>query len=461
MFIRIFLSFYMSNPTGTIDLNQSDIIIRNFIFDTAKRVLDLRSVTQIETPAIELLSTVEHLYGDEFNKLVYNLNDEGQKLILRYDLTVPLARYVGTNGLVKFRRYQYGKVYRRDNPQIQKGRYREFYQFDYDIVGDDQSSMSNDLEMLETLSTLLDAIIEPSTYTIKINHKNIVIELLKIVGVPTELFQTVFSSLDKLDKKSFDDIKIELAQKGLDDNLIQTLETFYNEILQTHTTNLSQFELTIQKLQKLGICDETISKYFHLINTFLQKIKLNNFILDPFLIRGMDYYTGLIFEVAYNNKTIMESTISAGGRYDNMIGKFSTRGDIPAIGMSLGVERLVRILEQTKFKDVIFAPVPDIFVATVGKNMVVDRIVLCNKLRNLGYYTISSDLAEPDMRQQFAIVFEKYQKSIPVMIVIGENEVKSNTLTIKDVNKKKQFSIENDDRLIKQAIDNILNAPKS
>jgi histidyl-tRNA synthetase len=321
--------------------------------------------------------------------------------------------------------------------------------------------MSNDLEMLETLSTLLDAIIEPSTYTIKINHKNIVIELLKIVGVPTELFQTVFSSLDKLDKKSFDDIKIELAQKGLDDNLIQTLETFYNEILQTHTTNLSQFELTIQKLQKLGICDETISKYFHLINTFLQKIKLNNFILDPFLIRGMDYYTGLIFEVAYNNKTIMESTISAGGRYDNMIGKFSTRGDIPAIGMSLGVERLVRILEQTKFKDVIFAPVPDIFVATVGKNMVVDRIVLCNKLRNLGYYTISSDLAEPDMRQQFAIVFEKYQKSIPVMIVIGENEVKSNTLTIKDVNKKKQFSIENDDRLIKQAIDNILNAPKS
>lgn len=448
----------MANPTGTIDLNQRDITIRNFIFDVAKQVLSLRGATQIETPVIELLSTVEHLYGDEFNKLVYNLNDEGQKLILRYDLTVPLARYVGANGLMKFRRYQYGKVYRRDNPQIQKGRYREFYQFDYDIVGDDQNSGLNDLEMLDTLSELLDSIIGQNTYTVKLNHKDIVIGMLESCGVPNELYSSVFSALDKLDKKSFDEIKLELESKGVSVDSIEKLTILYKHMNPTDSEDLITFDELIQKAKESGILafDNKLLEYFLMIKTFLNKLNKTNFKFDPFLIRGMDYYTGLLYEVSYNDLTIIESTISAGGRYDKMIGKFSSKGDIPAIGMSLGVERLVRILEKTKFKDVEFTTVPNIFVATIGKNMVLDRIVLCSELRKMGYYVTASDLLEPDMRQQFAIVFEKYSKMIPVMIIIGDKEIAENKLTIKDVNKKKQFSILRETSTIKQTIDEIL-----
>ncbi len=435
----------MTTPTGTVDLHEKDILIRNFIFNTAKQVLKLRGVTQIETPAMELLDTVKNLYGEEFNKLVYHLNDwednqntetnNCQKLILRYDLTVPTARYVGANGLVKFRRFQYGKVYRRDNPQIQKGRYREFYQFDYDIIGDDQNSGSNDLEMLETLSELMNAIIGSNTYVVKINHRGIVAELVKVANIPNNLHSVVFSALDKLDKKSFEEIKEELKQKGLNDTMIESLELFYN-ILNSETV----FSNILEKLQELGVYNQETFERMQTINLFLNKMNLTNFKLDPFLIRGMDYYTGIIFEVVYNNSAIIESTISSGGRYDNMIEKFSTRGKIPAIGMSLGVERLVKILEQTKFKDMCFEPTPQIFVATVGKNMTVNRIILCNQLRKMGYYTIASDLIAPDMRQQFSVVFEKYSKVIPVMIVIGDKEINENIITIKDVNKKNKVS---------------------
>lgn len=452
MFIKITIND-MSTPTGTIDLLQSDIEIREFIFNQAKNVLNLRGATQIETPVIELFSTVENLYGEEFNKLVYNLNDEGQKLILRYDLTVPLARFVGNNGLIKFKRFQYGKVYRRDNPQIQKGRFREFYQFDYDIIGDDQESYSNDFEMLETLNEILENIIGSNTFIVKINHKNIVINILKLIGVEENLFPLVFSALDKLDKKSFNEIKVELQQKGLSDKTINSLENIYLEITKTECDFLELLE----KLKSFGINDEKTFENLSKIDIFIKKLNLSHFKFDPFLIRGMDYYTGILYEVVYKDTSIISTTIAAGGRYDNMIGKFSTRGNIPAIGMSLGVERLVKILEQTKFKQNSSEKVPQIFVATVGKNMVVDRIVLCNYLRKMGYFTISSDLAEPDMRQQFSIVFEKYSKIIPVMIIIGGKEIESNLLTIKDVNKKNQFTIPRDFDKIKQLIDSILN----
>lgn len=440
----------MSNPTGTIDLNEKDLSLRNYIFETAKNILKLRGATQIETPVIELLETVEKMYGGEFNKLVYNINDDGQKLILRYDLTVPLARYVGSNGISKLKRFQYGKVYRRDNPQIQKGRYREFYQFDYDIVGDDQNSNSNDLEMLETMNTILNSIIGKNTYTTKINYKNIVIELLAYANIEANLFSTVFSSLDKLDKKSFNEIKNELIQKNISNYSIDKLEKIY---LNFQNKNNQE---SLNTMKDLNIFSANNISYLENIMSFLFKLNIDNFIIDPFLIRGMDYYTGIIFEVTYNDKNIMESTISAGGRYDDMIEKFSTRGRIPAIGMSLGVERIAKILELTTFKNNETCKTPDIFVATVGKNMTTEKILLASKLRQLGYYTVFSDLAEPDMRQQFATVFEKYNNIIPVMIVIGEKEINNNVLTIKDINKKVQKVIQRNDVDLTNIINEII-----
>ena len=419
-------------PKGTVDLTQKDIQIRNYIFEKAKNVLSLRGATQIETPVIELSSTVESLYGGEFNKLVYNLTDEGQKLILRYDLTVPLARFVGSNGLVKFRRFQYGKVYRRDNPQIQKGRYREFYQFDYDIVGDDQNSGTNDLEMLETLNEMLEEILGSNTYIIKINHKEVVINMLKNLQIEESVFDVIFSALDKLDKKTFEQIKEELKLKGLTDLNIYSLESMYDNLIK-----ITDMDQLIDKLKELNILTEQLEKYLKLVSSFLKQIKVNNFKFDPFLIRGMDYYTGLLYEVTYNDKSIMESTISAGGRYDDMIGKFSTRGKIPAIGMSLGVERIAKILESTR-SNIATEKSPQVYVASIGKGIIAERVALCNEIRKMGYYAIMSDLEDPSMRLQLDTAFAD---NIPVMIVLGPREIASGTLNIKDISKKSQKAI--------------------
>ncbi len=435
-------------PLGTIDLNENDIRIRNHIFDTVKRLLKIRGATQIDTPVIEMFSTVDSLYGGEFNKLVYTLSDNNNddsenKLFLRYDLTVPLARYIGMNGLIKFRRFQFGKVYRKDDPQIQRGRYREFYQFDYDIVGDDQKSGIYDMEMMETIHEILTELLGKSTFTIKFNYKNIVIRLLEKCNVPNDLYKVTFSALDKLDKKDWDDVSSELIQKGLSRECVNNLQSYYMKF-----TTLTSLACTFDMLNENNLLTEDTKNNLVTMIKLLDRLNFTNVVFDPFLIRGMDYYTGLLYETTYNNKDIMSSTISAGGRYDEMLSKFSTRGTIPAIGVSLGVERITKILEQTTFVDNDTNNVPDIYVASIGPDMIIERVALCNEFRKLGYYTVMSDLPNPKMRSQFTSVFEDYKKMIPIMIVIGQNEIKNGTLTVKDVYADVQTNMQKADALL-------------
>jgi histidyl-tRNA synthetase len=175
-------------------------------------------------------------------------------------------------------------------------------------------------------------------------------------------------------------------------------------------------------------------------------MNLTNFKLDPFLVRGMDYYTGLLFEVTYNDSKIIESTIAAGGRYDNMIGEFSNKASsIPAIGMSLGIERIAKILEQTWPKSK--KRCPDIYVASIGENMIVERVALCSELRDMGYYAVMSDLLNPKMRSQFTSVFEEYGDTIPVMVCIGNKEIMDGMLTVKNVKLSIQKTLKKDDAL--------------
>lgn len=426
-------------PLGTIDLAENDIKLRNYIFDVAKKILKLRGAVQLDTPVIELFNTVDLLYGGEFNKLVYTIDDEtDNKLFLRYDLTVPLARYIGMNGLIKFKRYQFGKVYRKDDPQVQKGRYREFYQFDYDIIGDDQGSNINDMEMLETLNEILSELLGKNTFVIKFNYRDVITNILKKCNVPDNLYKTTFSSIDKLDKKDWYDITKELEQKSLSIDIIRSLEKYF----MLFKTVDSSIEKTIDNLERHKLLSDAIINNVLTLTTFLKKVNISNFILDPFLVRGMDYYTGIIFEVIYNDKQIMESTIAAGGRYDNMLSKFSTHGSIPAIGMSLGVERITKILEKTKLSDIITTTnIPDIYVASVGNDMSIERMLLCSEFRKMGYYVVTSDLPNPKMRAQFSSVFEDYGGMIPIMIVVGEKEISEGTLTIKDVIKNVQTNM--------------------
>lgn len=420
----------MSTPTGTRDLNNNEVALRNQIFNIATTILKKRNAHQIDTPVIELLSTVNTLYGGEFDKLVYKLSDKDKEkdnnLLLRYDLTVPFARYVGEHGLQKFKRFQYGKVYRRDTPQIGRGRYREFYQLDYDIAGDDNGSNINDYEMLETLSELLDTIIGKNTYTVKLNHKDIVIKMLSDLHIEESKFSDVFCALDKLDKRTFDEIEDELK--------------------------LSISEHQCLMLKQLYESNNIENEYIKEIMTFLQCLNITNYIFDPFLIRGMDYYTGIIYEVTYNDKDVMPSTISAGGRYDNMIEIFSNKGKIPAIGLSLGIDRIVKILKFDNSDET-----PQIFVASTGDNMSVERAILSAELRRYGYSVVTADTETSKLKRQLTDVLQKYSDNIPVMIIIGENELETNTITIKNMKTREQFIINRCEEDIKSIVSNIMN----
>lgn len=378
----------------------------------------------------ELYETVTNLYGEEFDKLVYTLNipeqeddrQEKQKLILRYDLTVSLARYVSSYNLKQFRRYQIGKVYRRDNPQIQKGRYREFYQCDFDIIGDDQNSNTYDLEMISTMHDILDKLVGKTNVVININHKNIVLHILKMAHVPEKLFGPVCSALDKLDKKIFSDIVPELKEKGLSEESINKLNHMYQSAYDPSCDN-SLDPKTMQTMK-------TIIK-------FTNDMHYKNFVTDPFLIRGLDYYTGIVYEATYNDLNIMQTSIASGGRYDKMIEKF-TGSSIPAIGMSLGVERIAKILEMTQPLFSSYKPSFDVYIASIGESSHIEKIKLCSELRSLGVKATMSHIAAQKMRHQFDIIFEY---NIPYMITIGETEIQNNTIRIKNIKNKKQCDV--------------------
>jgi histidyl-tRNA synthetase len=418
----------LRNPTGTKDLNPADVAIREYIVGIAKECFTNCGGVQIDTPVMELYSNVKNLYGEEFHKLVYRFKDEHDDLILRYDLTVPFARFVGTNGLKLFRRYQVGTVYRCDDPQISKGRYRAFMQADFDIAGADQNSGIFDIEILQLADNLLSKLLGTSTFTIRLNHKDIIVQYLTKLLVPSDKMQTVCSSIDKLDKRELDDVCRELTQKGLDGEIIMGIKKFISELL----LNGGSPREILDYLK--GFIDDATYILFSSVLDRLHLIGLSNIVFDPLLVRGLDYYTGIIFEGYYTDKLIMPTSICAGGRYDNLIGKFSNHGKIPAVGLSLGVERIVTILENTGlFKFPLKSA--DVYVASVGKNILNDRIKLCGELRKLNISTMMSHLENPKMKSQFSDVFTL---GIKFMVVIGPDEVKSGKIRIKVIDSRSE-----------------------
>ena len=421
-------------PAGMIDLEPKQLALRKHIFNIAEKCFTLRGAKQIETPAIELLSTVTNLYGEEFDKLVYTLDQDTddetkQKLIMRYDLTVPLARYIGSNGLKSLKRFQIGKVYRRDTPQIQKGRYREFYQCDFDIVGNDDGSYVYDLEMLETLHDVLDQLISCKKIVIKFNHREIVNNILIYASIPVDKILTVCSTLDKLDKKTWSEISAELVDKKISNDCITILEDLMLELFDK--TNDEKLKILTDK----NILSESALNNMMAIMTFINLMSYDNFTLEPFLIRGMDYYTGIIYEALYIDSSIMPFTIAAGGRYDNMMEKFSHAGKIPSIGMSLGIERIAKILEQT-FE--MIEPPYDVYIASIGKNMAPYKIQIASELRKHNIISTMSHMNDQKMRHQMDVVFEK---KIPVMVIIGTSELETHTVTIKNISTKTQSNV--------------------
>lgn len=430
------------NARGTRDFGPSDIFIRQKIINILTKHFELYGGVQLDTPVIECYDTIKNLYGDEFNKQVYKLDDDNhEKTILRYDLTVPLARYVASNGLVNFKRYQIGKVYRKDDPQISKGRYCEFFQGDFDIVGHDYETMTQDTEILCLINDVLNELLN-NDYEIKINNRKLLFDVLTNCNVEYHYFNSICSSLDKLDKTDWTDIKNELLTiKLINVDIVNKISDFVNIVMLFKKENAFDpinfnNKLLIEIYNKKLITDNTFQEIKKLFDNIQYVSKINNLnnkiIFEPLLARGLDYYTGSIFEVVYKDLNIMPSTIVAGGRYDNIIGKLGNQGQIPSIGVSFGIERIVTIIqtknesENFKFKN----SIPKVFIATVGKNMEIHKLGLINEFRKNNINVDFFYNKNPKMRQQFEHVFNK---NIPYMVIIGENEITNNTVKVKNI----------------------------
>ncbi|CAH9118762.1 unnamed protein product, partial [Cuscuta europaea] len=327
-------------PKGTRDFAKEQMAIREKAFSIIVEVFERHGATALDTPVFELRETLMGKYGED-SKLIYDLADQGGELCsLRYDLTVPFARYVAMNGLTSFKRYQIAKVYRRDNPS--KGRYREFYQCDFDIAGQFEK-MGPDFEVIKILTELLNEL-HIGDYEVKLNHRRLLDGMLAICGVPKEKFRTICSSIDKLDKQSFEQIKKEMVgEKGLSEETADKIGTFVKErgspleLLQKLKHEGSKF---LENNESALALDE-----LEILFKALDKSKcINKVVFDLSLARGLDYYTGVIFEAVFKG-AVQVGSIAAGGRYDNLIGTIGSK-QVPAVGISLGIERVFAIMEQ-------------------------------------------------------------------------------------------------------------------
>lgn len=410
-------------PKGTRDFAKEQMAIREKAFSIIVSVFKRHGATALDTPAFELRETLMGKYGED-SKLVYDLADQGGELCsLRYDLTVPFARYVAMNGITSFKRYQIAKVYRRDNPS--KGRYREFYQCDFDIAGQ-YETMGPDFEVIKVMTELLDEL-NIGDYEVKLNHRKLLDGMLDICGVPPVKFRTICSSIDKLDKQSFEQIRKEMVEeKGLSVDTADLIGTFVKE-RGPPLEVLSRLRLQGSKfLENEGSC--AALNELEILFKALDKSKcINRIVFDLSLARGLDYYTGVIYEAVFKGATQVGS-IAAGGRYDNLIGMFGTK-QVPAVGVSLGIERVFTIMEQIHKGEnqVTRATETQVLVSILG-----DDLTLAAE--------IASELWGAGIKAEFMVnkrVMKHIDRAkasrIPWVVIVGDHERNEGVVNLKDV----------------------------
>ncbi|XP_022747127.1 histidine--tRNA ligase, cytoplasmic-like isoform X2 [Durio zibethinus] len=365
-------------PKGTRDFAKVQMAIRKKAFSVITKVFERHCATALDTPAFELKETLTGKYGED-SKLIYDLADQGGELCsLRYDLTVPFSRYVAMNGLTSFKRYHIDKVWRRDNPS--KGRYREFYQCDFDIAGQ-YEKMGPDFEVVRILSEVLNGL---NIGDYEVEEKGLSVEtadkigtFVKIRGPPLELLSKIMGGIEG--------------------------------------SELLKHDASKEALGDLSVLFEALDK-----SRCIDKV-----VFDLSLARGLDYYTGVIFEAAFKGG-VQVGSIGAGGRYDNLIGNFGTK-QVPAVGMSLGIERVLTIMEEKAQNQTVRATETQVLVAVLG-----DKLSVAAEL--------VSELWDVDIKAEYK-VHKKMMKhieyaidsKIPWMIIVGERELNEGIVKLKNI----------------------------
>lgn len=428
-----------SIPKGTRDFGPDEMAKRNYIFDTIKEVYALYGFQQIETPAMETLQTLLGKYGDEGDKLLFKILNSGDFLKsasdeelmarntlklqtklsekgLRYDLTVPFARYVVMHRdelQMPFKRYQIQPVWRADRPQ--KGRYREFYQCDADIVGSD--SLMNEVELMQIVDTVFTKF--GIRVQIKINNRKILTGIAEIIGEKDKIVQ-ITTAIDKLDKIGIENVNQELEKEGIPTEAIARLQP----IIQLSGTNDEKLATIANVLadSKIGLKGVEETKY---ILEMLKKTALHNEIeLDLTLARGLNYYTGAIFEVKALDTQI--GSITGGGRYDNLTGIFGLSG-LSGVGISFGADRIYDVLNTLDLYPKESVTGTQLLFINFGEKETDYILPIAMQARQAGIRTeIFPDAVK--MKKQMAYANARH---IPFVVLAGDNEIAQNKVTLK------------------------------
>ena len=435
-----------SIPKGTRDFGPVEMAKRNYIFNTIRAVYELYGFQQIETPAQETLQTLMGKYGEEGDKLLFKVLNSGDFLSkftseelstlnsqlstkvaaklcekgLRYDLTVPFARYVVMHRdelQLPFKRYQVQPVWRADRPQ--KGRYREFYQFDGDVVGSD--SLLNEVELMQIVDEVFRRL--GVRVEIKINNRKILTGIAEVIGAADKIVD-ITVAIDKLDKIGIDNVNAELREDGLTEEQIQKLQP----IIQLQGTNDEKLATIAEVLKDSETGLKGIEEVRYILSTLTSSILhlTSSISLDLTLARGLNYYTGAIFEVKALD--VEMGSISGGGRYDNLTGIFGMPG-LSGVGISFGVDRIYDVLNTLDLYPKDSLTTTQVLFINFGEQETAYCLPIISQVRANGIRAeIYPDAAK--MKKQMSYANAKH---IPFVVLAGENEMNAGKVTLKNM----------------------------
>ena len=452
-----------SIPKGTRDFSPAEMAKRNYIFDTIRDVFRLYGFKQIETPAMENLSTLMGKYGEEGDKLLFKILNSGDFLSkadrnlinagdcvrltsqlcekgLRYDLTVPFARYVVQHRneiQFPFKRFQIQPVWRADRPQ--KGRYREFYQCDADIIGSD--SLINEIELLQLIDEVFSRL--KINITIKLNNRKILAGIAELIGAPEKIID-ITVAIDKIDKIGIENVNAELRERGLSDEAIATLQP----ILAID----GSIEERVNKLQEVLASSETgmlgVAELREVING-VEALGLRACLdLDVSLARGLNYYTGTIIEVKAQDVQI--GSITGGGRYDNLTGVFGL-DNVSGVGISFGADRIYDVLNTLDLYPAETSSATTVMFTNFGTAEAAASLKMAKQLRAAG---ISAEVYPESAKMKKQMGYAD-ALNVPFVAIVGETELAENKLMLKEMATGNQQLLS-----IEQAIDFLANYGK-
>ena len=436
-------------PKGTRDFSPIEMSKRNYIFDTIREAFRIFGFQQIETPAMENLSTLMGKYGEEGDKLLFKIQNSGdyfsgltdEELLsrnaaklaskfcekgLRYDLTVPFARYVVMHReelVFPFKRYQIQPVWRADRPQ--KGRYREFYQCDADIIGN--NSLINEVELIQLIDYVFGKL--GIRVAIKLNNRKVLAGIAETIGEPEKIID-ITVAIDKIDKIGLDGVIAELKSKGISEESVEKLLP----ILQAQGDNGKKLDIIAETLKGNETGEKGVDEIRFILDAF-KELKLNSALdLDLTLARGLNYYTGAILEVKALDVAI--GSITGGGRYDNLTGVFGMEG-VSGVGISFGADRIYDVMNQLELYPKDSIRTTQVMFVNFGNSEAMHALQIISELRKEG---ISAELfpSSDKMKKQMGYA---NSHNIPYVAIIGEQEITDGTIALKNMATGEQKSM--------------------